>query len=601
MLEVKECQPTKQNNETINNNNELDNIKRTLTMLEKAVNRNIRRNYYHPNQYPEIISQIEEGINTLRAWLSDYKIYSGLPMFHLHLGMTINDLGAIINQAMDIEPLPGKKAVKRKQISKEQMNLKKSISTMIEHIGSFLNKSEAATEMGLAFERALQKALEVDITKRHKKKTILPLSSRGEKTYIFPCTDNKQYMKIIYDRERFRIEVVKELDKYFHSTGHKPSCKGIKRYHLAGFRSHDRKTTMVNENEGPFPIRMVQCIECHERFSLLPSFLPREKHFGIDIIGHVFQNILLFSQSLQAVLANLKIIPKGVKSKQTILNWLYWIGALHPCTILTRAGVVGSGYFQEDEGFEKEPNLRTYSVFMVDSQNLLVWHADYIDHVDEESLCSSFEKFLQRLTFKILGVTKDKWEPSTNALKTVFHKIWIGFCHRHCLKKFREALNKYQEETQCSKKEITALYKKIKKILNSSHSEVILRIKIQSLDDEAFKHPLLKDRLAELKDNAVRYTSHKRRNGITKTTSLVDNLLKCVKRKLRMVESFRDKEYTRILFQALANTRNFVPFLSGAKNAHKSPFMLAQGQTYNLQWIQVMNVHNAFLFTPNAW
>ncbi|MGA1868218.1 MAG: hypothetical protein ACMUJM_06695, partial [bacterium] len=246
-------------------------------------------------------------------------------------------------------------------------------------------------------------------------------------------------------------------------------------------------------------------------------------------------------------------------------------------------------------------NLRTYSVFMVDSQNLLVWHADYIDHVDEESLCSSFEKFLQRLTFKILGVTKDKWEPSTNALKTVFHRIWIGFCHRHCLKKFREALNKYQEETQCSKKEITALYKKIKKILNSSNSEVILRIKIQSLDDEAFKHPLLKDRLAELKDNAVRYTSHKRRNGITKTTSLVDNLLKCVKRKLRMVESFRDKEYTRILFQALANTRNFVPFLSGAKNAHKSPFMLAQGQTYNLQWIQVMNVHNAFLFTPNAW
>jgi hypothetical protein len=36
--------------------------------------------------------------------------------------------------------------------------------------------------------------------------------------------------------------------------------------------------------------------------------------------------------------------------------------------------------------------------------------------------------------------------------------------------------------------------------------------------------------------------------------------------------------------------------MSGAKNAHKSPFMLAQGQTFNLPWIQVMNVHNAFLF-----
>jgi hypothetical protein len=46
----------------------------------------------------------------------------------------------------------------------------------------------------------------------------------------------------------------------------------------------------------------------------------------------------------------------------------------------------------------------------------------------------------------------------------------------------------------------------------------------------------------------------------------------------------------------MANIRNFAPFMSGAKNAHKSPFMLAQGQTYNLPWIQVMNVHNAFLF-----
>jgi hypothetical protein len=46
----------------------------------------------------------------------------------------------------------------------------------------------------------------------------------------------------------------------------------------------------------------------------------------------------------------------------------------------------------------------------------------------------------------------------------------------------------------------------------------------------------------------------------------------------------------------MANVRNFAPFMSGAKNAHKSPFMLTQGQTYNLPWIQVMNVHNAFLF-----
>jgi hypothetical protein len=29
--------------------------------------------------------------------------------------------------------------------------------------------------------------------------------------------------------------------------------------------------------------------------------------------------------------------------------------------------------------------------------------------------------------------------------------------------------------------------------------------------------------------------------------------------------------------------------------------MLAGGKTYDLPWIQVMNFHNAFLFTPNAF
>ena len=51
----------------------------------------------------------------------------------------------------------------------------------------------------------------------------------------------------------------------------------------------------------------------------------------------------------------------------------------------------------------------------------------------------------------------------------------------------------------------------------------------------------------------------------------------------------------------MASVRNFVPFMSGAKNAHKSPFELAGGETFGLPWIQVMNIHNAFLFTPSAF
>jgi len=120
------------------------------------------------------------------------------------------------------------------------------------------------------------------------------------------------------------------------------------------------------------------------------------------------------------------------------------------------------------------------------------------------------------------------------------------------------------------------------------------------LDDDAFGNPLLQARLTELRENASHYTAYKNRKGITETTSLVDNYLKIVKRKLRQVESFRDKKWTALFFRAQANTRNFVSFNPGAKNVGKSPFMLAAGQTSNLPWIQVMNLHNAFLFTENA-
>ncbi|ETR67584.1 MAG: hypothetical protein OMM_11433 [Candidatus Magnetoglobus multicellularis str. Araruama] len=95
----------------------------------------------------------------------------------------------------------------------------------------------------------------------------------------------------------------------------------------------------------------------------------------------------------------------------------------------------------------------------------------------------------------------------------------------------------------------------------------------------------------------MKYTTHKQRSGITKTTSIVDNFLKIAKRKLRQAMSFRNPKWAEIMFKAMANVRNFVPFKTGAKNAHKSPFMLAGGQTFGLNWMQVINVHNGFLFT----
>ena len=583
---------------------EFDNIKRSLSMLAKALDRLARLNYFNRKQYPAIILEIEDIIDKIRTWINNHEIFACSEAFYKTVSLFIADLGLLINQLWEkYKPKPGKRRFGKERRIREQNNLFKSVNSMIEHIAASLADSENNNSIiGIAIEEGMERSFDKTIILNFKKTIKNLISQRGEKTYIFSWNDVKNYHSLIKDKKRFCTDVVDKLGEHVHATGHKSSCKGPKKYVLCGFRKNSRKTIMPGGKQETFQIRMIQCKKCKQRFSLVPSFLPREKNFGIEIIGNVCRSMFLFGQSLQGAIEQIKIIGKrSVKSKQTILNWIRWMGTLHPAAILTRAGIKGSGYLQEDEGFEKEPNLRTYCVVMADPKNLLVWHADYVDHVDEVTLSGSFEKFLQKISFKILGVTKDKWQASTNALKTVFHRIWIGYCHRHCLKKFRQALEKYQAESGCGNKEISGLYKKFRKVLKTSTSELNLKVKIKSLNDEAFGNPLLKKRVAELEENATHYTSHKNRKGITQTTSLVDNYLKQIKRKLRQVESFRDKEWASLFFKAQANTRNFVPFLPGAKNAHKSPFMLAGGLTYDLSWIQTMNINNAFLFTEGAF
>jgi hypothetical protein len=580
-----------------------NNILRIVTMLEEALNRLGRRSYHSRKHYPEVFLEIEQLIHTLRAWLQGYKEFAGVSSFSILSGLCIKELSQLLGELIEItHPMPGKRQTRKTRQVKEYWKLCETIEAMLENIACYLDKLRSkASVMSIGFEKAIQEAFERHCARRHKRVNNQHVSQRGNKTYMFAWSDKASYLLLVADRRRYRAEVLDKLSRYIHATGHKATCHGPKRYRLAGFRSNPRKPKMIGGKQEEVPIRMGQCVNCEERFSLLPSFLPREKHFEVSIIGSVFQGVLLFGQSIRAALEHLKVSGSPVKSKQTIFNWLMWIGTLHPATILTRAGVKGTGYLQEDEGFEKEPNLRTYAVVMVDPGNLLVWHADYVDRVDEESLCNSFQKFAQRATFKILGVTKDKWQPSTNALRKVLKSLWLGFCHRHYLKKFKQALWKYQQETQCSSQEVSNLFQKVKKILKTSSSQDALRVRVDALKDEAFKHPLLRQQLDELKKHAVCYTVNKRRKGIKQTTSIVDNFLKTVKRKLRQVESFRSQQWAQILFRAMANARNFIPFLSGAKNAHKSPFALAQGETHNLPWIQVMNIHNAFLFTPNAF
>ena len=152
------------------------------------------------------------------------------------------------------------------------------------------------------------------------------------------------------------------------------------------------------------------------------------------------------------------------------------------------------------------------------------------------------------------------------------------------------------------KQTVSDLYTVFKNVLDQSTSRNNMIVRLNNIERrEAFTHPILKQRLEEMKANAPHYTMHNKRKGITKTTFAVDNFLKIIKRKLKAVESFRDEKVSQLTFQGMANVRNFVAFMSRAKNVHKSTFELAGGKTYDLPWIQTMNMHNEFLFTPTAF
>jgi hypothetical protein len=583
-------------------NDTLSDILRILTQLEKAINRLRRQNHYNSKQGGPLFEKIERAIQKMRDWINQLRAFTSIDALFVSLGLAVKRIGEFIALlGLKVSPLPGKKRTKKSRLENDRRQILKTVDSMLGHVADIVKNSRRVdNDLALELEKYVLKSFEAECVGQIEEAFDALESDRGEKTYIFPWKEPDSYEELIADPVEFKSQMKRFLRENKHTTGHKSFCSDHSRYNLCGFRSRPRMTDMPTGRK-IYPIRMVQCRDCGQRFSMVPSFLPREKNFSLEIIGSVCESMLRFGASIQAGMQSLQLIAKPVRSKQTILNWLRCIGALDPATVLTRAGVVGSGYLQEDEGFEKEPNLRTYSAVLVDPKNLLVWHCDYLDGVDEDSLVCSFEKFVQKIEFKIHGVTKDKWLGSTNALKKVLKNVWIGFCRRHFLKKLFQELKEYQKQTKCSDGKISSLYKEVKKILETASSESALRARLNHLlQEDAFEHPLLKSRIESLMEDGVHYTCVNKRKGIAPTTSIVDNFLKIVKRKLRQAESFRDPEHAGCLFRAMANARNFLPFLPGAKNAHKSPFMLAEGETFDLPWIQTMNVHNAFLLSRNA-
>ena len=175
---------------------------------------------------------------------------------------------------------------------------------MLNHVKKKVENIDSCdASIGCEQEEALVKSFQHHLDGGYRNRIRPSVSKRGEKTYVFPCSNKKDYLKLVGNRNRFKKEVADNLESCAHTTGHKDSCKQPKKYVLAGFRSTAPKTLMEGGEQENFPIRMVKCVDCGQRFSMIPSFLPREKHFG-----RVQNNNLDFSQTKNACIFVLILI-----------------------------------------------------------------------------------------------------------------------------------------------------------------------------------------------------------------------------------------------------------------------------------------------------
>ena len=92
-----------------------DNIMRILAMLEKALNRVIRRNYFDRSQYPQFVLDVETTLNALRLWISRYRLFACLENFSYLVALAVQKLTIMIGELVEkCTPSPGKKKEKKR-------------------------------------------------------------------------------------------------------------------------------------------------------------------------------------------------------------------------------------------------------------------------------------------------------------------------------------------------------------------------------------------------------------------------------------------------------------------------------------------------------
>ena len=131
--------------------------------------------------------------------------------------MLLTELSQVIIGLFDvISSENGKKQMSKKQKEKQKESIRLSMDNILYKISLGIKSLNTFdTDMSAQIENFVKRSFEKYMNKAHDIKEHL-LSSRGEKTIIFPFSNPDDYDDMVSDRKRFKSENLNP-----HQTGHK--------------------------------------------------------------------------------------------------------------------------------------------------------------------------------------------------------------------------------------------------------------------------------------------------------------------------------------------------------------------------------------------
>ena len=383
---------------------------------------------------------------------------------------------------------------------------------------------------------------------------------------------------------------------------HKETCRALSRYTGHGRRMR-RLQGWVGEAQ-EIPIHRVRCCECRAVFTVLPSFIMRYRRQDTDCLEKLLRlSLAMHLSQRHAALVYSWGGEERAWSPTWMWNLVQWLGNLMPVAwFLMRLGLTPPKHVLSDEKFAVLDGERIY-LFLV-SQGELIWHAEWLENLDETAFEPAIERFLTQIeqaaqqqhlltpeqSYQPESVNTDGWKAAQNAWKQKAPQGSLLECLLHGRKRVDVTLDAYaQAHPELNETERHHLKERFDHVLAApslaAYSQRLRRLR-EAIGDE----PILAQRLDILQDKRLLFTNYLKFPEASAFSSPIDRSMRFLDEKLQTFGQFRVSKSINTTLNAWAIVNNLRPFLPDAKKAGQSLATAFGAKLRGIPWMEALNL-----------